>query len=290
MSDPNRKLHGVLLGGILMSSFLLKIAFILMKKTYLKAEPFEYEEAARSLASGGGMKILYLGVPYYAHAHPLYPALCGMIYRMRGNHLAVLLVQVAASTLLGLLVYWLGRKLFSPAAGYLGCLMTLLHPALWVYTTLKLHSLIFDACWFLVILHAFLKLEESFSISQSFFTGLLGGLTCLARSTIGLFILFGVFWVFWQRIKKTSFPYLVWGMSVLLLVTSLTVTPWLVRNEKRLGHWIGIVSTFGLNLWLGNNPHASGSAYTADGKMVLDTMPFEIAGRLPFLTEWEQKA
>jgi len=269
-------------------SFLMKVAFILFRKTYLNVELFEYEDAAQSMVKGEGFKNIFLGTTYYAPVHPFYPFVCSLVYRMNGSHLAVLVLQAAISTLLGLSVYWLGRRLFSPLVSWVACMLTLFHPALWVYTTLKLHSLVFDASWFVIILLSFMTLKESLSAARSFWTGVVSGLACLSRSTLGPFILFGTYWVMWQWRRKVPLRYLIVCTTLVLFAAFLVVVPWLIRNEKRLGHPIGIVSLFGLNLWLGNNPVASGSAYTPDGKRVLDFMPKEMSQRLGSLTEWEQ--
>ena len=264
------------------------MAFILLKKTYLTVEPFEYETAARYLVNGEGFKNIFLNTTYYAAVHPFYPVLCSVVYFLKGDHLTILFVQNVASTLLGLLVYQFGKRLFSPEVGWVGCFLTLFHPALWVYTTLKLHSLIFDATWFLVLLLSFMKLYELLSVTRSFFTGLVGGLACLSRSTLSLFVFLGTMWILWGWRKKASLTHLGCCVVVTFLTFFLTLTPWLVRNERRVGHRIGIVSTFGLNLWLGNNPNASGSAYTTEGKGVLDLMPTDQRTHLLTLTEWEQ--
>ena len=276
------------LSSVLTGSFLAKALFILAQKTYLTVEPFEYEEAAQFLVHGEGFKNHFLNTTYYAPVHPFYPLLCSAVYLMKGDHLTVLFLQTVVSTFLGFLVYQLGRKLFSPTVGLLGCFLTLFHPALWVYTTLKLHSLIFDASWFVVVLLSFLKWEESISAMRSFWTGLSGGLACLSRSTLAPFLFFATGWGIWRWRKKASPVTLGVCGTLLLLTVFLTVTPWLVRNEKRIGHPIGVVSTGGLNLWLGNNPHASGSAHLPDCRLVLNSMPTEMSQRLLSLTEWEQ--
>lgn len=263
-------------------------AFLVFSTDLRRVEPFEYEEAARSLADGEGLKNLYLGVPYFALVHPVYPGLCALLYRMGGDHRVVLLIQSLCATVLGYLIYLLGRRLFSPLVGFLSALLVVFHPGIWVYTLSKLHSLVFDAAWFTSVLLLLMSLGDSISVPKATATGVFSGLACLARSTIGLFILFGAGWVFWRRRRNAAPGHLTFCILCLLLSAWLVVIPYLMRNQECLGHRTGIVSTYGLNLWLGNNPVASGSAYTAKGQMILETMPKEISRQLPALTEWEQ--
>jgi len=278
----------VFLITFLLLSFSLKLAFILGNQTYLNVEPFEYEEAAQALLKGDGLRNIYLGVPYYALVHPMYPFFCSLVYQMGGSYFSVLLLQVVVSTFLGFLVYQIGRNLFSEGVGLLACVLTLFHPGLWVYSTLKLHSLVFDAAWFTGVLLLFLKLGERLSVRRCFITGLVGGLACLARSTLLLFILFGTVWLMWQWMSKTSLKHLIVCGVALVVTAGLVITPWVVRNSKKVGPRTTVVSTLGLNLWLGNHPGASGSAYTPEGEGILKKIPPHIREKLSSLTEWEQ--
>src|SRR5262249_26445867 len=51
------------------------------------------------------------------------------------------------------------------------------------------------------------------------------------------------------------------GSAVMLLVAALCVGPWILRNYRELGGFVAVRSNFGLELWVGNNPEATGQTF-----------------------------
>jgi hypothetical protein len=69
------------------------------------------------------------------------------------------------------------------------------------------------------------------------------------------------------------------------LIAILMVSPWTVRNYYALGGFIPIRSNFGLELWIGNNPEATGHTHITPNPDIPDS-PFS---RLhPYLSPNEQ--
>ena len=48
-------------------------------------------------------------------------------------------------------------------------------------------------------------------------------------------------------------------MLLSLIVVAATIAPWTIRNAKVFGHFVPMSTSDGVNLWMGNNPHSTGS-------------------------------
>jgi hypothetical protein len=74
----------------------------------------------------------------------------------------------------------------------------------------------------------------------------------------------------------------------MLSVAWLVVSPWLIRNHRFYGRPFHFLSTVGMNLWIGNNPYASGSTLSVDGEPILDIASREFLTLLSQSSEMEQ--
>jgi len=83
---------------------------------------------------------------------------------------------------------------------------------------------------------------------------------CIAALTepvlLPILTLSGLFILFW---KSLSFEQRLRNAAVLLGAAMLIIFPWSVRNRTVHGQWIPIKSTFWVNVWKGNNAHATGT-------------------------------
>jgi hypothetical protein len=69
------------------------------------------------------------------------------------------------------------------------------------------------------------------------------------------------------------------------VVCGITLVPWTARNYVVFGQWVLFKTSFGLNLWMGNNPHATGIQYAADGQPMQDTLSAAMRSHLAGLNE-----
>jgi len=237
---------------------------------FLQPQPevWGYETESQNFLHGKGITMRYLGTEYRALFHPFYPLLCISLYRLFGqSHFVITVAQIMAFGCLASLIFWIGKEVFSEEVGSLVTLLVCLHPGLFIYTTRKLHPLVFDAFLFLLFLLFSLKCRKKMNLSRAVLGGFILGVTLLSRSTILLFAVLTSIWFF----KRWDFH---WRKKVLFLVTFvlaaiLVMTPWWIRNFIALGRWIPLTTTFGLQLWIGNNPNATGTPLTPSGKAVL---------------------
>ncbi|MBI4436593.1 MAG: glycosyltransferase family 39 protein [Candidatus Omnitrophica bacterium] len=214
------------------------------------------------------MTIRYLETEYRGLMHPFYPLLCiGIYWLFGGSQRAVTWAQMIAFGGLAWVVYEIGREVFSKETGFLATLFVCLHPGLFIYTTRKLHPLLFDTLWFSLFLLFTLKIRKNVNVGTSLLGGILLGVAFLSRSTLVLFAGLACGWLFrqWTFYWKKKFLYI----SVLLLTAAAVLVPWAIRNAIAFQKFVPITTTFSLQLWLGNNPHASGTSLTPSGEAVL---------------------
>ena len=77
-------------------------------------------------------------------------------------------------------------------------------------------------------------------------------------------------------------------MVIMGIFAFLTILPWSIRNYKVYKRPVLILNNFGLNLWIGNNPKASGSALTREGKPFFHALPEDKLRRFFEMNEIQQ--
>lgn len=254
----------------------------------LLATPWEYEEVALNLLSGNGFLGHYHGVPYLGLVHPLYPLITAGVYGVVGHSslLAMQIVQGAAVIPAAWLSFQLGFALAGRAGGLLAAAAITLHPALLVFS-LRRHSLWFDAIFFLAALVGTYHVRSLPSTRRLVLLGMIFGVGMLSRSTVGVFLGVGGLWLAWQwRVPAAE---CVRRLAIVAGVALVVVAPWLIRNAIVFERAVGFVSTDGQNLWIGNNPFASGGALDASGRDIVRIDP-DLMAAIQGRSETEQQA
>lgn len=273
------------------ASLLLKAGFLIALGTWGRPQVWEYEAIAVNVAEGRGYRSEFLHQPYRSEIQPLYPLVCAALYRVFGHDWrAIQIFQVAIATVLCLVIFDIGRQLVSVSVGLVAAFLVAWHPGLSYYATGNLHVLVFDAWLFAMVVWAFLRLEQTFTWPWILTSGLCLGLALLSRASVLVFIPFGLAWLWWRLRNRMATLRLRGGLLVLSLLTGLVVAPWLVRNYHLHGRFPYFLSTVGSGLWTGNNPNASGSTLTPEGRPVRFTAPPGFLERLYQLSEVEQDA
>ena len=270
-------------------SIAVKVAVLLLTQTWGSPRTWEYESIAVNLLNGRGYVSQYLDQPNRSAFQPFYPVFCALLYRLFGHHSEVVqLAQMLAGTLLCLVAYDLARRLFSVRAGLWAAWLVALHPGLSYYSTANLHVLVFDALFFLSVVWAFVVIDEGYRLKHFVASGLALGFALLSRASVLAFMPVGLVWFWWRAFHRVGARKLLLGMCVMLSVAWLIVAPWLIRNHRLYGRPFYFLSTVGMNLWLGNNPHASGSALSIEGEPIIHMVSSEFLTPISRLSETEQ--
>jgi hypothetical protein len=229
----------------------------------LKANPpfgFELGRVARAIAAGEGFSspLRDLDTGPTAWFTPIYPFLVAGIFKLWGIYsdmsrviIATLNCAFAALTIVP--IHGIAKRSFGEGVA-LGAswvwvfLPTALYfPIVWIWDTAL------TALFFMLIFWATLALRGARTIRPWAGYGALwvvGGL--INPSILSLFPFF-LGWLVWND-RKEAGPWVKHAAAVLLLFT-IGLAPWTIRNYRVFGKFIVLRSNFGLELWLGNNPN-----------------------------------
>lgn len=217
---------------------------------------------ARSIVSGHGYgsPLPDLDTGPTAWTTPVFPLLLAGDFKLFGIYTdssawGIWILNSLFSALTCLTVFHIGQKTFGPmvavCAGWTWAFSyTAVHLTRMVWDQ-TLYAFLFSLL-FLVTLH----LEQSVRLRAWVGYGLLWGLVALTNPSCLSVLPFLLAWLWYRFRRRGENCRILLGATCLTLV--LSVTPWLVRNYLAFGEHVFLRSTFGLELWLGNNPGVSG--------------------------------
>jgi len=222
--------------------------------------------------------------PYFRPPLPAY--WLAAIYALFGHdYLAARIVQILLGSLSCVLVYFLGKRLFDrTAAGFAGILMA----TYWIFIYFDTE---FREVTLLVFLYpgallALLAYRDRPGYRPAIASGLLLGLAILAKPNTILFVPIAVSWmigVTWTQGSRRQ--HLFYALAT-LLVAALCIVPVTIRNVVRGGDAVLVSSNGGINLYIGNNPAATGLSVSLPGSLP----PFETAFDYPWIVAHVERA
>ncbi len=276
----------VVLLTVVALGLLLRLGLIFMPGSAGSPEVFEYDQLARNLLSGQGYVYTHLGPPYRSYYGGVFYIwlTAGLYAAFSSRPMAVLIAQSLASCALAVVVFLLGRRLWSERAGVVAAFLVVTHPA-FVYTdTHKLHPLSFDSLMMSLALFALLCVPRSRYRSVPTIAGLLLGAAILQRGSVLLLLPLGLLWL-WRFSPRDKRVFQRLGGYLLGVV--LVVAPWVGRNY--LIHGVPLLLTpTAEHFWVGNASHSYGSNLLPTGGTVLDAAPAEFRAELLSRDEFGQ--
>ena len=218
-----------------------------------------YDALARSLLDGRGYSFTKNWYPFTpantptAHWSFIYPLYLAGIYALTGYHpLAARLVQgVVGSALTCLLIYLIGRRVANEITGLIGAALAAIY-GYFIYYNVALMTETFFIVSVLFSLYLSLELKEKPSLARWALLGLALGVAGLLRQTALLFVPFLLFWLFLElRAQSIRLLY----FAVPLVVITLMIAPWTIRNYVVYGQFLPLNSNAGYALYASNHPH-----------------------------------
>jgi glycosyltransferase involved in cell wall biosynthesis len=198
-----------------------------------------------------------------SYRSPLYPFLMGLFFHIFGHTpLLFKLFQGILGSFIPVFLFYIGRNLFNRRVGGFAALFSMADPVLVHYTSQFLTETLFFV--FLLGLLTLLsdshfreKIKERKTLYVNLAVmGLLTGLGTLTRSVfisfpivIGLWLIFALKMSLLNSLKNTA---------LIIIFCFFTLSPWMARNVFVHGKFIPLTTNFGVNLWIGNNPEATG--------------------------------
>ena len=248
---------------------------------------FEYEGIANGILGGDGFRFSHLGLEY-SSMRPVFVYLCALVYWLTGHsHVAMLIVQAVISGATAGVTYTLGLHLGGPRVAALAGLLTAVEPALVYYDVTRIHPVGLHALLLSVVVLVFLLAARSPSARVLLATGLAVGLAFLERGTPAVFAAMGfgllAYWHRWSLART-------WRAGLLVGVgTIAVVAPWTIRNYVVYGRPVLAMTAGPELLWIGNNPHATGTTTTEAGQTMFDAAPADFRAQVLAADEMAQQ-
>jgi hypothetical protein len=223
-------------------------------------QPYGYElgRVARALAAGEGfaspLRLFDTGPT--AWFTPVYPLLVAGIFKLWGiySYLSLVVIEILNSAFVALTIlpiYAIARRTFGQgvavAAAWIWVFLptAVLFPISWVWDTTM------AALFLALIFWATLAMRETKTAAAWVGYGALWAIGVLINPSMLSIFPFLLGWLLWKMHKDGTH----WGRfaASTLLVFTMALAPWTVRNYRVFGKLIVLRSNFGLELWLGNN-------------------------------------
>ena len=232
----------------------------------------EYDVIARSLVAGRGFLFPHLDVNYYSFVTPLYSWITAASYSLFGSIVPLMLFQITAGGLLAVIASLVADRLYPGSiAGAVAGFLVALHPGLIWYSAAKAHPLTFDALFFsLALWQSFRILERPTSRRFAVF-GLIVGIGTLSRGTVIISLAVTGLWLLALNIKG-AWPATIGKLIIAGLCAAVVIAPWTIRNSTIHHRFVFLLTTDAEDFWRGNNPHATGGSYAANGSLVQDSV------------------
>jgi len=227
-----------------------------------------YVSLTRSLAHGHGFTLdgvqatAYRPPGYIVELLPVYLATGGSVLAMR-------MVGVLALAGSVWFAYLIGRRVHAPATGALAAVVVACYPLL-IYTATTLYPQVPALFLLLAMIETGLRAMPAdgntgrHRLLMALLAGLLGGVLTLTVPTFGVTVLGFVLWLMWRQ-RRTRGRIMWRSVAVVIVAVAVLPVAWSARNEAQLHSFVPVSTNDGVNLLLGNSPHATaGSGTNAD--------------------------
>lgn len=249
-------------------SLVLHLGGVLAIGHYQNPRLWENGAIAQNLYEGSGFSASFSkDVEPTSWQAPGYPFLLVGFWQVFGQnssaYLAISILQCLAIASMIWPIGWLSRRWFPEVPIWLVQVATILAPLYLWYPTRLHHTAILLGIqpWLLWAWLDWAGRKGIPSLGAGVLTALAAYFQPILLGIYGLLGLWRIATAFWKR-EWRSFSWLgVAGICVLL-----GILPWTIRNYQVHGKILLMKSSFGKELWMGNNPHATGTGYALGGK------------------------
>jgi 4-amino-4-deoxy-L-arabinose transferase-like glycosyltransferase len=198
--------------------------------------------------------------PLQAFMPPMYPGLIAFCLRFFANPaLGLEFIQALFSTLTVVAIFFVAREFSSqPGTALLTALGVATYPVFVIMCAIPIQTTL-NTFLLLVLMLASMMLLKNLSLKWAGISGILIGINILTRPALAGFVPLLLFWL-WLNTRRDILRLFKVAATIVLLMT-VTLLPWVLRNYQVLGS-LGVISTNGgFAFWQGNNPFTTGSAF-----------------------------
>ena len=180
-----------------------------------------------------------------AYTQPLYGWFLLPLYWILGRHWEVVgLAQIAIACCTTLVVWQIGRRWLSSAAGLIAGLLVAVHPYL-VWHDVHMNREILDHLLAACVVYLTLHCAERFTPAACLALGAVLGVAILGNVRLEALPFVLLAYLAWRRRPTAA------GTLAILAGAALLVMPWVIRNRADVGCWA--VTTDARALWKANN-------------------------------------
>jgi 4-amino-4-deoxy-L-arabinose transferase-like glycosyltransferase len=269
---------------ILLAAAALRLAWVLYSPA-LPAQDFsDYQRLALSVVNGQG----YSGTAgATAFRPPGYPLFLAALFWIFGQSLLVAkLANVALGVASVYLIYCLTRRIFTEQEGIIAAVLTACMPSLILYTSLLATE---NLATFLLLLglYLFIAGTQVWKFWPFLLSGLAFGLAALTRPNFLLLPpLLGSILLF---MRPHNLRQVIVNVFLLAMGMIIMITPWNIRNQIALGHFIPISTNGGFNLLISFHEDSTGDYLPAITERVFDA-PFDWSAYRLVGLNWDEYA
>ncbi len=217
-------------------------------------DPLWYHEAGQRIANGDWG-------PFPLFRAPVYPTLLGIVYSVFGPDLtAARMLNVVLQACNAWAVWRIGSAYFSAQAGVLAGLLMALN-GMCIYFSCELVPACAEMLVATSVAWSSLRLKRDSSAATLAICGLAWGLAAITRPNFMLlFPLVPILLIRANAMRAAVRTVGVWSLAALLPILPVTSANYLMSRE-----FVLIATQGGVNLWIGNNPDATGALAVLPG-------------------------
>ncbi len=212
---------------------------------------------------------------------PLYPYWLALVYAVATpDPAAARAAQGIFLVLTVLLTFAVGKRLASPRAAFVAALLLCFYGPLLLFTGMLLPNMLATTLDLVVVL-TLLRLIEAPTRGRAYACGLAFGAAALAVPNVLFALPIAGVWLIWRARQPGA-----WRAATALSLAGAAgvltcLAPVAVRNRVVSGEWVPISTNGGINLYIGNNPHADQTQALRPGEEWgrLVALPYEAGAR-----------
>ncbi len=220
-------------------------------------DDWEYGEIASNIVNGHGFsRISDPGgkleiTSSHAPAYPLFLAIFYSIGSTPFIFLLIKLTQLLLSVITIIFLYKLAKSYFDAKTGLICAFILAIYPP-YIYSSLKITpSILFLSLFIISIYLFFTKKHILTNILAAFFFAIAVLSDPIGFTLLPVYLLIIIF-----TKREPIFNQVVFFLAIIILIA-----PWTIRNFFIHRRLIPVTTQFGINLWIGNNPSATGTDY-----------------------------
>lgn len=256
---PDKRRFSIPLTVVLLATlgFFIRVGFICFTKSFENPQTFEYGEIAANIVRGNGFarvnEFSSELEPTSSHA-PLYPFLLSWLSfgTDKTPNTSILVLQAVVGVLTVLVMYMIGRRLYGHGIGIVAAAGLCFYPPLIYYTAKYTPTTVFI---FLLSAALYLIMITEKNVIKAAAAGVLVGMTMLC-DPVAIAIIPAL--IIWTLVFRRLKPH---ALVVILLAACAVLVPWTLRNFRVHHRIVPVTTQYSKNLWIGNNPRATGTDY-----------------------------